>query len=71
MLGSMKKGSFTIEAAVLVPLLLLIFMMAMQIAIHLYQEACTSADNYLSDQMWVVETFYKDDVIGGYLHGEN
>jgi hypothetical protein len=67
----MKKGSYTIEAAIFVPILLFMFVAAMNTAIHLYQEIRDGQPEYYSETLWVVDTFYHWEMAGGLLDGEN
>jgi hypothetical protein len=68
---NMKKGSYTVEAAIVVPLLLFVFVAAMNIAINLYQEIREGQPEYFSEELWVVDTFYKWEIAGGLINGEN
>ena len=67
----MQKGSYTVEAALTMPILIFIFVIAMKLGISLYQEASENTAKNSSDDLWVVEIFYKDDFVGGFLDGED
>jgi hypothetical protein len=68
---NLKKGSYTVEAAIFVSMLILIFMIAMKFAIGLYQEVCAGQPEYFQENLWVVDTFYEQEITGGLLNGEN
>lgn len=68
---NLKKGSYTVEAAIFVSMLILIFMIAMKFAIGLYQEVSAGQPEYFQENLWVVDTFYEQEITGGLLHGEN
>jgi hypothetical protein len=67
----MRKGSYTVEAAIVVPIVLFVFVKAMEMGISLYQEIRDGEPEYFQNDTWVVDTFYKQDFAGGLLHGEN
>ncbi len=52
-----KKASYTVEAAVLVPLFLGIVLVVMNTAIAFYEE-CTKIEQYDRLEIEVMETFY-------------
>lgn len=54
--GTRNSGSYSIEAAVLVPLFLFVFVVAVQLAISLYQEI-VHTEIYQSN-LWAVGRFY-------------
>jgi hypothetical protein len=68
---NLKKGSYTVEAAIAVPILIFTFVIAMKIGISLYQEIRDGEPDYFNDDVWVVDTFYKQELAGGLLSGEN
>lgn len=67
----MQKGSYTVEAALTMSILIFTFVIAMKLGISLYQETSESAAKEHSDDMWVVKIFYKDDFVGGLLDGKD
>lgn len=67
---SMQKGSYTVEAAITIPILLMVFVMAMKVGILLYKESEEYEKEISLEKDWVVETFYRDNLAGGILGGE-
>lgn len=66
-----KKGSYTIEASFIVPILFFSMAIGMLLAIDLYQEIMSIKDEDVLQQLWAVESFYRDNWIGGMLKGEH
>jgi hypothetical protein len=54
-----------------VPILIFTFVIAMKIGISLYQEIRDGEPDYFNDDVWVVDIFYKQELAGGLLSGEN
>ncbi|SFG06068.1 hypothetical protein SAMN04487761_10333 [Lachnospiraceae bacterium C7] len=52
------KGSYTIEAAILVPLLIVVFMTSIKLGITLYQEIESEKEDQKIVNMWEVKDFY-------------
>lgn len=52
-----KKASYTVEAAILVPLFFGIVLFCMKVAIGFYEE-CTQTEQYDRLEVDVMETFY-------------
>ena len=63
------KGSYTIEAAFTIPLLLFTFAFAMRTAVLFYQESKEDVAGYYKDDAWIVEVFYRDEFVGGWIDG--
>lgn len=59
MKGKWKKGSFTIEAAFLVPFILFLYLYVLQIGIQFFQESVIRAPYSKIKEMDVVEHFYQ------------
>ena len=53
-----QKGSYTVEAAILVPLLLFVIFTAVQIGISFYQESATKKISDKIQNFNIVEEFY-------------
>lgn len=62
------KGSYTVEAAVIVPLLIGTMAIAMRIAIMLYEEVRDQREEEAVQMMWEVEEFYRYQVIQEVTH---
>lgn len=52
------KGSYTIEAAILVPLLLGVFLVTCNLSIFMYQEINNEHEEMKIENMWEVNDFY-------------
>lgn len=65
------RGSYTVEAAILVPLFWLIVLIAIRAGILLYLEI--KDENYIEDtaQMWEVEDFYRREWLKEIIDGED
>ncbi len=66
---NLLRGSYTIEAAFTIPLLLFTFAFAMRTAVLFYQESKADATGYYKDDAWIVEVFYRDEFVGGLIDG--
>ncbi len=53
------KGSYTVEAALIVPLVIGAMALAMRISIMLYEEVCTQKEQETVVAMWEVKEFYR------------
>jgi hypothetical protein len=58
------KASYTVEAAVIVPILIAVMALAMRIGILLCQEVKEINEAESLEQMWEVEEFYRYQAIG-------
>jgi hypothetical protein len=58
------KASYTVEAAVIVPILIGVMALAMRIGILLCQEVKEINEAESLEQMWEVEEFYRYQAIG-------
>lgn len=67
---NLRKGSYTIEASLTVPILLFAMAIGMLLAIDLYQETLKTDEYYLVEDIWAVESFYRDDLVGGIIKNE-
>lgn len=66
---NLLKGSYTIEAAFTIPLLLFTFAFTMRTAVLFYQESKEDVTGYYKDDAWIVEVFYRDEFVGGWIDG--
>lgn len=66
---NLRKGSYTIEAAFTIPLLLFTFAFAMRMAVLFYQESKEDENEYYENDIWSVEVFYRDEFVGGLMDG--
>jgi hypothetical protein len=53
------KASYTVEAAVIIPIAIAVMALAMRIGILLCQEVKTEKEEESLTQMWEVEEFYR------------
>ncbi len=58
------KGSYTIEASVLIPLLLMVMALGMRMGIYLYQEIREQKEQQAVEELWEVKDFYQYQWIG-------
>jgi hypothetical protein len=58
------KASYTVEAAVIVPVMIAVMALAMRIGILLCQEVKAEKEAESLEQMWDVEEFYRYQTIG-------
>ncbi len=59
----MLKGSYTIEAALTMPILLFTMVVAMKMGIHLYQEIQSEKEYQMVEELWTVKDFYRNQWI--------
>jgi hypothetical protein len=59
-----RKASYTVEAAVLVPVVIAVMALAMRIGILLCREIKEEKEAEALAQMWEVEDFYRFQAIG-------
>lgn len=52
------KGSYTVEAAIIIPLFLFMMAGAMKVGLDLYTETKCAAEQEALENLWEVETFY-------------
>lgn len=57
------KGSFTIEASIIIPTFIIILAIGMKMAILLYQEITTEYEQQIVEEMWLVDDFYKYEIV--------
>lgn len=57
------KGSYTVEASFIVPLLIGVMALAMRLGIALYAEVKNEKEGEAVADMWEVEEFYKYQMI--------
>lgn len=70
MLERITKGSFTVEAAILIPIYLFIMMGTIRIGILLYSEIKADNEIQKAEQLWAVEDFYRNELVGELLEHE-
>jgi hypothetical protein len=58
-----RKGSYTVEASILVPLLMFTMALAMKMALCLYDELKEQQESQLVESLWAVEDFYTNERI--------
>jgi hypothetical protein len=58
-----RKGSYTVEASILVPVLLFTMALAMKMALGLYHELREQQESQLVESLWAVEDFYKNELV--------
>jgi hypothetical protein len=60
-----RKASFTVEASILVPVLLFTMALAMKIGLFLYGEMKEQQESQRVEALWEVEDFYTNEQIKG------
>ena len=63
-----RKGSLTIEAAVIIPVYLLVIVVTIQLAIGLYCEIRDEQPDTTMQELWLVNDFYKYQTWKGVTH---
>ena len=58
------KASYTVEAALTIPILLFVMFLAMQMSFQLYDEICAQQEYEVVEQLWEVRDFYRIQGIG-------
>ena len=66
--GEMLKGSFTVEASVLVPMLLIIYVLIINTGIYMYTEIREQKEQEAQSDIWVIDDFYKYQLMKGMLY---
>ena len=66
----MLKGSFTVEASVLVPMLIFMYLLMINTGIHYYVEIREQKEQEAQEDVWVVEEFYKYQLLKGVVHDQ-
>ena len=64
----MLKGSFTVEASVLVPMLLIIYVLIINTGIYMYTEIREQKEQEAQADIWMVDDFYKYQLMKGMLY---
>lgn len=53
------KGSYTVEAAIIIPIFIFIMAVSIRVGIKLYQEITLQTEQKIVENMWVVDDFYR------------
>ena len=64
----MLKGSFTVEASVLVPMLLVIYVLIINTGLYMYNEIREQQEQEAQSDIWVIDDFYKYQLMKGMLY---
>lgn len=62
------KGSFTVEAAVWIPMLIMIYATVIKTGINLYIEIREQKEQEAQKDMWLVDDFYKYQLVKEVMH---
>ena len=57
------KASFSIEAAIIIPLFLFMTAYCIQTAIDMYQQTKTQVEAKKLEEMWVIDDFYRFEIL--------
>lgn len=55
-----RKGSYTVEAAMIVPILLFVMALGMKMGLVLYREIINENEVQIVEGLWEVEDFYRN-----------
>lgn len=64
------KASYTVEASIIVPILLVCAAITMKMGIVLYQEIQSAHEDEVEANNWLVDDFYNFQNIGDAVHGK-
>ncbi|MEE1028996.1 MAG: TadE/TadG family type IV pilus assembly protein [Agathobacter sp.] len=53
------KGSYTVEAAIIIPIFIFIMAVSIRAGIKLYQDITLQTEQKIVENMWVVDDFYR------------
>lgn len=53
------KGSYTVEAAIIIPIFIFIMAVSIRAGIKLYQDIALQTEQKIVENMWVVDDFYR------------
>lgn len=59
-----RRGSYTVEAAIWVPILVIMFAVGIHIGLNLYEEIGNQKEQQIVVELWEVKDFYKNQWIG-------
>lgn len=60
-----RRGSYTIEASILIPIFLFMMITAVATSVDLYHEAEQAAEQQKTAKIWVVDDFYRLQAVEG------
>lgn len=64
----MVKGSFTLEAAVLIPMLVMMYVLMVNTGIKMYVEIREQKEQEAQADMWMVDDFYRYQILKEVVH---
>lgn len=64
------KGSYTVEAAIIIPIFLFILALGMRAGLILFEEIRTQNEEAMLEEIWVVDDFYRFKSAGEIIGGE-
>lgn len=64
------KGSYTVEAAIIVPIFIFILAIGMKAGLILYSEIKQQQEQQILEEMWLVDDFYRYKSAGEILDGD-
>lgn len=64
------KGSYTIEAAIIVPIFIFLLAIGMRAGLILYDEIRQEREQEILDGMWLVDDFYRFKCMGELTDGD-
>lgn len=68
--GMRLKGSYTVEAAIIVPIFIFLLAIGMRAGLILYDEIRQEREQEILDGMWVVDDFYRFKNMGELTDGD-
>ena len=64
------KGSYTVEAAIIVPIFIFILAIGMKAGLILYSEVKQQQEQQILEEMWLVDDVYRYKSAGEILDGD-
>ena len=64
------KGSYTIEAAIIVPIFIFLLAIGMRAGLILYDEIKQEREQEILDGLWLVDDFYRFECMGELTDGD-
>lgn len=61
------KGNFTVEAAIIVPILLFSMALSIRMGMYLFEEIKNRPENQMLNELWAVHDFYQNQIVEGVI----
>ncbi len=70
MVHAKLKGSYTVEAAIIIPVFIFILAIGMRAGLILYEEISQEEEQEIVNGMWAVDDFYRYKCMGEVIDGD-